>query len=48
MFKTPEQRNLDKVSYRIPVGAKVAFVGHSGSGKSTNLNLILRFYDPGR
>ncbi|MFL5279878.1 MAG: ATP-binding cassette domain-containing protein [Rhodopila sp.] len=43
---TLEQRNLDKVSYRIPIGAKVAFVGHSGSGKSTNLNLILRFYDP--
>jgi ATP-binding cassette, subfamily B, bacterial len=43
---TPEQINLINVSMNIPSGARVAFVGHSGCGKSTNLNLIMRFYDP--
>lgn len=33
-------------SLEIPKGAKVAFVGASGSGKSTMLDLITRFYDP--
>ena len=42
----PGRRDLEEVSYRIQAGSKVAFVGHSGSGKSTNLRLILRFYDP--
>jgi ATP-binding cassette subfamily B protein len=39
--------NLDGVSLRIPRGSSVAFVGGSGSGKSTMLNLLMRFYDPG-
>lgn len=43
---TPEQPNLTNVSMDLPSGARVAFVGHSGCGKSTNLNLIMRFYDP--
>jgi ATP-binding cassette subfamily B protein len=43
---TPEQTNLIDVSMNLPSGARVAFVGHSGCGKSTNLNLIMRFYDP--
>ena len=41
-----EQRNLDDVSIRIPAGHSVALVGGSGSGKSTILTLIARFYDP--
>ena len=36
---------LDRVTLEIPRGAFVAFVGGSGSGKSTALNLLLRFYD---
>jgi subfamily B ATP-binding cassette protein MsbA len=36
---------LDDLSLTIPAGKKVAFVGTSGAGKSTALNLIPRFYD---
>ncbi len=37
---------LRDVSFTIPKGQKVAFVGTSGGGKSTIINLLLRFYDP--
>ncbi len=37
---------LNGVSFEIPRGKSVAFVGSSGSGKTTILNLLLRFYDP--
>jgi len=37
---------LNKLSFKIPKGAKVAFVGESGCGKSTTIQLIERFYDP--
>lgn len=36
---------FDKLSVTIPAGQKVGLVGFSGSGKSTFVNLILRFYD---
>ncbi|TDL46105.1 ABC transporter ATP-binding protein [Microbacterium oleivorans] len=37
---------LHEIDLRIPAGATVAFVGSSGSGKSTMLNLILGFLRP--
>lgn len=42
----PEQHNLRNVGMNLPAGSRIAFVGHSGCGKSSNLNLIMRFYDP--
>jgi ABC-type multidrug transport system fused ATPase/permease subunit len=37
---------LNHLSFKIQPGKVLAIVGHSGSGKSTILNLIQRFYDP--
>lgn len=37
---------LNDVSFMISKHEKVALVGHSGAGKSTIINLILRFYKP--
>ncbi|MCY9666213.1 ATP-binding cassette domain-containing protein [Paenibacillus alginolyticus] len=43
---SPEQRSLNGISLTIPKGTFAAFVGASGSGKSTIINLLMRFYDP--
>lgn len=37
---------LNDISFNVNSGSKVALVGQSGSGKSTIINLISRFYDP--
>ncbi len=37
---------LKKVNLKIEKGQKIAFVGETGGGKSTMLNLICRFYEP--
>src|SRR4051812_16496583 len=37
---------LSRVDLRIPAGATVAVVGHTGSGKSTLVHLIPRMMDP--
>jgi ATP-binding cassette subfamily B protein len=39
-------RVLSDVDLRIPAGAKVGIVGPTGAGKSTVLDLLLRFRDP--
>ncbi len=38
---------LKKVSFRAAPGERVAIVGATGAGKSTVVNLLLRFYDAG-
>lgn len=45
-FAYEDQNVLKDINLEIPKGKKIAFVGASGSGKSTILDLILRFYDP--
>ncbi len=43
----PDRKYLDGVALSIRTGQAVAIVGDSGSGKSTVLKLLARFYDPG-
>ena len=45
-FSYEDKPVLQDFSLRIPRGARVGIAGVSGSGKSTVVNLLLRFYDP--
>ena len=42
---TSQRTTLEGVSCVIPAGTRVAFVGPTGAGKSSVLQLIMRFYD---
>jgi ATP-binding cassette subfamily B protein len=42
---TPQKTVLKDISLNIPAGTKVAVVGPTGSGKTTLINLLTRFYD---
>jgi ATP-binding cassette, subfamily B, bacterial len=47
-FRYPgsEELVLDRVSFEIRAGEKLAFVGENGAGKTTLIKLLLRFYQP--
>ena len=42
----PNHLVLHDLNLSIPAGQTVAFVGETGAGKSTLVNLLLRFYEP--
>ena len=42
----PDEPVLNKISFKIIAGQTIAVVGRTGSGKTTLINLIIRFYDP--
>ena len=44
-YPTAEHPTLNKVDLKISAGEYVVFVGRSGAGKSSIINLILRFYE---
>ncbi|MGM9877249.1 MAG: ABC transporter ATP-binding protein [Bacilli bacterium] len=46
-FKYPDAKEyvLNDISFKVKKGETVAFIGSTGSGKSTLINLIPRFYD---
>ena len=44
-FKYNQEQVLEDISFKIKKGETVAIVGHSGAGKSTIADLLIRFYD---
>ena len=46
-FKYPDADEyvLEDISFKVNKGETIAFIGSTGSGKSTLINLIPRFYD---
>jgi ATP-binding cassette subfamily B protein len=39
---------LKAINFKVAPGSKVAIVGHTGAGKTTLVNLLIRFYEPQR
>lgn len=44
-YKKDERLILDDINFTVLAGKSVALVGHSGSGKSSSVNLLPRFYE---
>ena len=45
-YDTTNEKAVKNISLKIRGNTMAAFVGHSGAGKSTIINLLPRFYDP--
>ena len=45
-YSSTEEKAIKDVSFKIKGNTMCAFVGQSGAGKSTIINLLPRFYDP--
>lgn len=45
-FSYGEKKALDHVSFRVPEGTSTAIIGLCGSGKTTSISLMERFYVP--
>lgn len=43
---TPDKKVLKDISFHAEPGKTIAFVGPTGAGKTTLINLLMRFYDP--
>lgn len=44
-YQSTDEKALSKVTFCVKKGQTVALVGHSGAGKSTAMDLLMRFYD---
>ncbi len=45
-YESTDEKAIKEISFEIKGNTMAAFVGHSGAGKSTVINLLPRFYDP--
>lgn len=46
-YPTRHRLAISQISFKLPEGESLAIVGATGSGKSTLIRLLLRFYEPG-